>query len=294
MGALAWLGKNWIVLLAAGLTVAWAFIASAMLQASMPCPLIDGRSVSALSCRSSNEIGDLLAGLFSPVAFVWLVAAVIMQSSELRAQRQELELTRKEYELTRAEVEAQRLAMQEQVIETRKNVKFVEEQTSILRVSRIRDEQASIDARIAGLFTIALEQSEAALSTVIARPTIQIQDNNSRGMLPLVVTAGSTSNELAALVNYGKKLSSRLRWFIGATANTRVEIALNPEVFGGLLRTVTEIDGLLEGASDKLKDRMNYSEWWKLTQGLEELSAFLSTEDQSWRDGLAQWSAENP
>lgn len=48
-----------------------------------------------------NEWGDFAAGAFSPIAFVWFIAAVIMQSFELRAQRQELAMTRQEFEQNR-------------------------------------------------------------------------------------------------------------------------------------------------------------------------------------------------
>ncbi|WP_421404385.1 hypothetical protein [Agrobacterium fabrum] len=54
-----------------------------------------------------NEWGDFAAGAFSPVAFVWFIAAVIMQSFELREQRAELKLTRNEFELNRRVLEAQ-------------------------------------------------------------------------------------------------------------------------------------------------------------------------------------------
>lgn len=48
-----------------------------------------------------NEWGDFVAGAFSPIAFVWLVVAVILQSTELREQRRELTLTRKEFKHNR-------------------------------------------------------------------------------------------------------------------------------------------------------------------------------------------------
>jgi hypothetical protein len=39
-----------------------------------------------------GEIGDPLAGIFAPLAFLWLVAAVLVQSQELQEQRKELKL----------------------------------------------------------------------------------------------------------------------------------------------------------------------------------------------------------
>ena len=67
-----------------------------------------------LHCRSFNELGDFLAGAFAPVAFLWLVAAVFIQSRELAAQRQELEFTRAEAQLMRVEVNASVNQMTEQ------------------------------------------------------------------------------------------------------------------------------------------------------------------------------------
>lgn len=42
-----------------------------------------------------NEIGDTLAGLFSALAFVWIIVTVFLQSHELREQRKEFQAQRK-------------------------------------------------------------------------------------------------------------------------------------------------------------------------------------------------------
>ncbi|MEP1443259.1 MAG: hypothetical protein ABJK39_09650 [Hyphomicrobiales bacterium] len=60
-----------------------------------------------IHCRSFNELGDFLAGAFAPVAFLWLVAAVFIQSRELAAQRQELKFTRKEVSASVTQLTAQ-------------------------------------------------------------------------------------------------------------------------------------------------------------------------------------------
>lgn len=39
------------------------------------------------ACLELNEFGDFLAGTFAPLAFLWLVLAVILQSAELKEQR---------------------------------------------------------------------------------------------------------------------------------------------------------------------------------------------------------------
>ena len=47
-----------------------------------------------LRAGSLNELGDFLAGFFTPLAFGWLVYGYLLQSKELRLQREELTLTR--------------------------------------------------------------------------------------------------------------------------------------------------------------------------------------------------------
>lgn len=42
--------------------------------------------LNSINCLTLNEFGDFLAGLFAPLAFLWLVVAVFVQKDELRAQ----------------------------------------------------------------------------------------------------------------------------------------------------------------------------------------------------------------
>ena len=49
-----------------------------------------------LRAGNLNELGDFLAGIFTPLAFGWLVYGYLLQSKELRLQREELALTRKQ------------------------------------------------------------------------------------------------------------------------------------------------------------------------------------------------------
>lgn len=57
-----------------------------------------------------NELGDFLAGFFTPLAFGWLVYGYLLQSKELRLQREELSLARnqlgKQTELLQEQVKA--------------------------------------------------------------------------------------------------------------------------------------------------------------------------------------------
>ena len=49
-----------------------------------------------LTTGELNELGDFLAGFFTPLAFGWLIHGYLLQSSELSLQRKELELTREQ------------------------------------------------------------------------------------------------------------------------------------------------------------------------------------------------------
>lgn len=98
-----WIARNWLfVALAAG-SMVWVATAYFIVFISPACDgLVKPRNIidiagtfgSTLTCRSANEIGDFLAGSFSPLAFLWLFAAVVLQRNELSAQRKELALAR--------------------------------------------------------------------------------------------------------------------------------------------------------------------------------------------------------
>ncbi|WP_156647610.1 hypothetical protein [Methylobacterium sp. Leaf87] len=51
-----------------------------------------------------NSIGDVLAGFFAPLAFLWLFVATQLQRKELRLQREELAETRKVFDEQREEL----------------------------------------------------------------------------------------------------------------------------------------------------------------------------------------------
>lgn len=76
-----------------------------------------------------NALGDFLAGIFAPLAFLWLFVATMVQSQELQAQRQELNLTRQEFKLSRGVAEQARDEIKAQVEVARQTAAFMEAQT---------------------------------------------------------------------------------------------------------------------------------------------------------------------
>ncbi|WP_306027294.1 hypothetical protein [Stappia sp. MMSF_3263] len=112
-----------------------------------------------IGCLEANEAGDYLAGFFAPLAFLWLAAAVFIQSSELREQRRELALTRNEFALNRQVATEQAEAAKAQADAARKAAEMAAEQTSILR-----DEYESrLQYRALEMFQIKLKAAENAL-----------------------------------------------------------------------------------------------------------------------------------
>jgi hypothetical protein len=94
-----------------GLTVTLA--ATVVVLAILPGPEL-GPRYREFSDLPSNAIGDTLAGIFAPLAFIWIVVTVFLQSLELAEQRKELALTRIELQLAREAQEAQLKVMQKQ------------------------------------------------------------------------------------------------------------------------------------------------------------------------------------
>jgi hypothetical protein len=140
-------GSKSTLIVAALLTVAWLAFSYHFLAARFPC-----ESVFVVSCiNKASDWGDFFAGAFSPLAFVWLVVAVILQSMELKAQRHELALTRGEFQESRAVAQAQ-------TEESKRQAEFIGEQTEILRNQH---QQAMRDS--------ALVQFDASIEVLAAR-----------------------------------------------------------------------------------------------------------------------------
>lgn len=58
--------------------------------------ILGGSNINGLLSLQPNEFGDMLAGIFSPLAFLWLVLGFLQQGQELRASVRALELQGRE------------------------------------------------------------------------------------------------------------------------------------------------------------------------------------------------------
>jgi hypothetical protein len=63
------------------------------------------RNHSDIAALAPNNLGDFLAGVFAPLAFLWLFVATLLQRQELALQRQELQETREVMRLQKDELQ---------------------------------------------------------------------------------------------------------------------------------------------------------------------------------------------
>ena len=89
----------------------WVAIGLSGVYLVVVCGLLGGK----IGNLAPNELGDFLAGVFTPLAFLWLVIGYFMQRTELGLQREELKHQREELALTRGQLGKQTELLQEQV-----------------------------------------------------------------------------------------------------------------------------------------------------------------------------------
>lgn len=89
----------------------WSFGLSVFLVISAIVVGLNGR-YNWFPFLTPNEVGDFLAGFAGALAFIWIIAAILLQREELQLQRQELALTRAETHRLADEAQRQALALQ--------------------------------------------------------------------------------------------------------------------------------------------------------------------------------------
>lgn len=148
-------------------------------------------------CLSANEVGDFLAGVFAPMAFLWLVIAVIIQSQELAAQRRELRLMRCEYKENRKVATAQ-------AEEARKQAEYIGKQTEILQQQQQRRAMEMADGELATRVTALAEWARTNLSNAV----LVFQTDGGRiGYDPPASRLSIDGGPRAHLMNLGRSLA---------------------------------------------------------------------------------------
>lgn len=121
---------NWLLLAGLATIIYFTVLVFFLVPQTEPCQNSTGSAIeNLLICRAPNELGDFLSGAFAPIAFLWLVAAVLIQAQELEAQREELVLTRQELTNSREVMKEQAEQAKNQAIQAQRQADFIGEQT---------------------------------------------------------------------------------------------------------------------------------------------------------------------
>jgi hypothetical protein len=118
----------------------WLFIAGGIFSIGYLLWFYETGNPGAFSGLKLNEKGDFLAGLFSPLAFLWLVLGFVQQGQELRLQIEELNES----------VKAQR----DQAKHTEQNSRHVAREVFLRIYELYLDELAAIAMRMADSRTL--------------------------------------------------------------------------------------------------------------------------------------------
>ena len=164
----SWFGRyGWVIF---GFTMTVAYLVLVLWGLTYPNPFVENASTfedlwNPTAKLAWNAFGDFLAGLFAPLAFLWLFTATMIQSQELALQRQELVDNR-----TVAKAQAD---------EARKQAEYIGEQTVILKANAARENMRLADARTAVRVTSLMEWIENALPSELPLAAGRIVSNSS-------------------------------------------------------------------------------------------------------------------
>lgn len=177
-------------------SVCWIILAALLTFVAVPSAECTNE---VLPCLALNEWGDFFAGVFAPLAFLWLVAAVMVQSKELAEQREELRLTRQEFEHNRKVMEAQ-------ADEARKQAEFIGVQTDILKAQ----EQDRQEERVAKeLDEITSEISDVIKQRINNRHSLFLSKSSESGYRQHLF-ARKADDEDAWIILFSRFLESAL------------------------------------------------------------------------------------
>jgi hypothetical protein len=170
-------------------TVVWLGAAALLLLSSQRCSWVPTNPwADHIACLTANEIGDTLAGAFAPLALIWLIATVLLQSQELRAQRYELRLTRLEMTASRGVLSAQRE-------EAQRSADLMAGQLEVLQQQRSQDRQEATDRNTEAMLMVTFKAMIQAFPIIIVRP-------GAEERLFAKVTTGDLADNLTTMTKH--------------------------------------------------------------------------------------------
>jgi hypothetical protein len=113
-----------------------------------------------------NDMGDFLSGAFAPLAFLWLVVAVLLQKDELGLQREELRQSREALEAQAAETRA---LVEQNKLSVEVATKTLEQQQLREREARLHQVIDALGFRILSLADFAWIKVGGSTSTLFGK-----------------------------------------------------------------------------------------------------------------------------
>lgn len=217
-------------------------------------------------CYDLNAVGDFLAGVFAPIAFLWLVVAVLIQSQELSLQRQELAATR-------AEVTENRKVAQAQADEARRQAEFIGKQTQILEAERQRAEMAGVDAEIAALIAGLVDTLRITFRSLV---TVVKADRSKHGFM--AATLSADREPILALTDFARWFDAVSRHILTLNVDNAFVTAegLNVKAIEDTLNRLAHIDELARGASAEWRVKLGDAHVTSLLEQLAGVTAAMN------------------
>lgn len=193
-----------------------------------------------------NEWADYAAGASAPLAFLWLVVAVFLQSRELREQRQELAWTRKEFKHNRS-------VMQEQANEAKNQAAYILKQTTIL-------EKNETNAEAERIFNDMLENIATRLRQYVSSAwnIVHVVDWDNGQPLGSVLNIRKSmyegEDDVLVIASTVQVLRTRLRDLSQEDPNPELK-ALNPYDFQRVYRAVISGSQNIADLPDRFREK---------------------------------------
>lgn len=220
-----------------------------------------------------NEVGDTLAGLAGVLAFIWLIATVLLQSVELGEQRRVLALQRIEMEEQRKATQdmARAMAAQANVFEDEQRARD-ETRTKNLLWEQLRGLSDSIDlcARKSGGWEIDQSTRENGI----------FGETFDSFLLSFLPRASEASTDIHIKETYNKL--SQAATDLG---KYRSRMISKPTKIPELLRLRSNLERTILTVAKASEDQIEFVQNLKIKETLELLDAFLS-DREIWEEAV--------
>lgn len=213
-----------------------------------------------------NEIGDTLAGLFSALAFVWIIVTVFLQSIELREQRKEF---RQQREATQDMARA--MAAQAEIFEDEKEMR---------EHTRIRE---LLTQMVEGLAD-KLHLSAISFENWVVKHEIPFkkQDGSKVGSLPTTMEMGIfKEKDGRSTEQYIKASATHARLSLDAMSTSQSNIVKRPTRTTEVLSVLEQLQAILDIAHLASLDQKEYIKNLRIEETRNTLTQIMSF-DSLW------------